>query len=394
MRDNQERLLSLDVLRGMDMFLLTVIGPLVWVVNEIHALPNPLLYQFTHPWEGFALWDMIMPCFLFMCGAAIPLSLERRLVDGRPGPGFWFHVFKRVAMLWVLGLLVQGQLLSWDLMNIRPYNNTLQTIAAGYLITAVVILIPSMKLRIAVAIAFFVLYGALVHFLGDYTMTGNFAEICEQKTLAALLPEGHKALHELGPLGYLEQLPDGSWINRLGETGEIHYTWILTTLMFGFMTLFGYFSQKILQGTCAASIRALRLFALGVFALAIGWLLALCGVKVVKHIFTVSFTAQAMGWCAIALAVLYWIVDGLGFYHGLSPFVLFGRASLLAYVLGEFFWPCLTYVGEFLSVGVAERWKGLVAWGIAEVMLVGALWLRNKWRMMKLHYEDADAEIC
>ena len=112
----KDRQLSLDVLRGMDMFLLTVIGSLVWVANEVHALPNAFLYQFTHPWEGFALWDIIMPCFLFMCGAAIPLSLERRLVDGRPGSGFWLHVFKRVTMLWVLGLLVQGQLLSFDLM--------------------------------------------------------------------------------------------------------------------------------------------------------------------------------------------------------------------------------------------------------------------------------------
>ena len=35
--------------------------------------------QFRHPWGGFALWDIIMPLFIFMCGAAIPFALTRRL---------------------------------------------------------------------------------------------------------------------------------------------------------------------------------------------------------------------------------------------------------------------------------------------------------------------------
>ena len=28
----------------------------------------------------------------FMCGAAVPFALGRRLVEGRPGPGYWRHV--------------------------------------------------------------------------------------------------------------------------------------------------------------------------------------------------------------------------------------------------------------------------------------------------------------
>ena len=61
---NEERLYSLDLLRGLDMVFLTVVGPLVWAVHAGWGLPDGFLYQFTHPWEGFAAWDIIMPLFI------------------------------------------------------------------------------------------------------------------------------------------------------------------------------------------------------------------------------------------------------------------------------------------------------------------------------------------
>ena len=104
------------------MVFLTVVGPLVWAIDSGWGLPQGFLYQFTHPWEGFTPWDIIMPLFLFVCGAAVPLSLERRLAlnDGRPNAAYWRHVLGRVAMLWVLGMLVQGHLTSLDALEIRP----------------------------------------------------------------------------------------------------------------------------------------------------------------------------------------------------------------------------------------------------------------------------------
>ena len=43
------------------MFLLTVIGPFVWALDKSFGLPKDLLFQFTHPYGGFTLWDIIMP---------------------------------------------------------------------------------------------------------------------------------------------------------------------------------------------------------------------------------------------------------------------------------------------------------------------------------------------
>ena len=368
------RLVSLDLLRGIDMVFLTVVGPLVWAVDAGWGLPQGFLCQFTHPWEGFTAWDIIMPLFLFMCGAAIPLSLERRLArnDGRPNAAYWRHVFGRVVLLWVLGMVVQGHLLDFSLLEVRPYNNTLQTIAAGYLAMAALVCLP-MKWRIAVPAACFAFYGLVVHFCGDYTMTGNAAEKVEQAVLSALLPAGSRAIHELGELGYLGQLDD---------IGEIHYTWILTTPMFVFMTACGYFSTKILQGSVAAMRRFWRLAAFGAALLALGWLLALCGVRMVKHIFAVSFTAQAMGWSALLLATAYLVVDIWRVRRGTGLFVLFGRTSLVAYMIGEFFWPCFMFSGNYLTKGlvhlVGAPAQGVAACLAAIALLVGCLVLRRR----------------
>ena len=371
-----ERLYSLDLLRGLDMVFLTVVGPMVWSVDSCWGLPQGILRQFTHPWEGFTAWDMIMPLFLFMSGAAIPLSLERRLANSgnRPDKAYWRHVFGRVVLLWILGMVVQGHLLDFDLMELRPYNNTLQTIAIGYLAMSTLVCL-GIKWRIAVPVAGFVLYGLLMHFFGDYTMTGNVAERVEQSVLSAILPAGSKAICEMGELGYL---------GRLHEIGEIHYTWILTTPMFVFMVACGYFATKMLRRAVAPMRAFWQLVSFGVALLAIGWILSLCGVKMVKHIFTVSFTAQAMGWSVLLLAMAYLIADIWRLRRGTAILVLFGRASLVAYMIGEFFWPCFMFTGNHLTKGLAHlvgaSAQGIVACLVAIAMLIACLAIRRRFR--------------
>ncbi|MBQ3746979.1 MAG: DUF5009 domain-containing protein, partial [Kiritimatiellae bacterium] len=63
-KKSSDRLSSLDLLRGLDMVFLTIVGPLVWAIDSGWGLPQGFLYQFTHPWEGFTAWDIIMPLFL------------------------------------------------------------------------------------------------------------------------------------------------------------------------------------------------------------------------------------------------------------------------------------------------------------------------------------------
>ena len=132
---------------------------------------------------------------------------------------------------------------------------------------------------------------------------------------------------------------------------EVHYTWYLTSLMCAFMAFAGYYATKILLSAAEPWTKARRLFAYGAILLALGWILAFCGVRMVKHIYTVSFTAQAMGWSALFLAVLYVLTDIWKVRRGFGVAILFGQFALTAYLMEEFFKPVTVKFAEMLTPG-------------------------------------------
>ena len=323
----KERLFSLDLLRGLDMMLLVVIGPLVKAANKAWGLSPSVMGQFKHGWECFTLWDIIMPLFIFMCGAAIPFALGRRIENGKAGKSFWTHVLFRVAMLWALGMLIQGNLLSLDWHKMSPYSNTLQSIAAGYFVTACVMLIRSKAVRIAVPAVLALVYSLMLAFGGDYTEFGNFAFKVDNAILSAILPA------------------DNPFVTK-----PSHYTWFATSLMFAAMTLAGYHATEILRGEGEKRSKAVKLFAYGAGLELFGWAVS-PWIPVIKPIFTLSFTAQAMGWCVISLAVLYVLSDILMLRKGLGIVILFGECALTAYLVGGFFRPVLMKLAEIITQG-------------------------------------------
>ncbi|HEY0714730.1 MAG TPA: DUF5009 domain-containing protein, partial [Polyangia bacterium] len=73
------RLLSLDALRGFDMFWIVGAGSLVGALRAISntGVVKFLADQLEHkPWEGFAFFDLIFPLFVFIMGVSIVLSLD------------------------------------------------------------------------------------------------------------------------------------------------------------------------------------------------------------------------------------------------------------------------------------------------------------------------------
>ena len=326
--EHNKRLLSLDLLRGLDMILLTVVGPLFWAVNKVWTMPEAVQLQFKHAWGGFTLWDIIMPLFIFACGTAVPYALSKRLDDDGWATGaFWKHVLGRFALLWFCGMLVQGRLATLDPLQISPYNNTLQTIAAGYLIAALVMLIPVRALRAVFPFALAGTYGVMMHLLGDYTPDGNLAQVVEQKMLGFILPAGSSAFKTHG------------------------YTWFLTTLMFGFMTLCGAQCAEILRGKGTNGRKATVLLLIGGSLLGAGFALEFA-VPCIKHIYTVSFSCQAMGWCVLALDLLYVLTDILPCRRGWWFVTLYGQCALTAYMATHFFRPSLEACTKTITQGV------------------------------------------
>ena len=325
----KNRLYSLDILRGADIFFLTVLSAIFYAIDKVWALPEGFMAQLDHPaWTGFSVLDMVMPLFIFMCGAALPLALPKRLdADGHAGWPYWRHVLARVAMLWVFGMIAQGELLSFDLRRISFFNNTLQTIACGYVAVAFVVLIRRKWIQVLIPLLLAALYTVFLHTCGDLTPRGNAAVVYEVKFLSLFYP-------------------DATW-HPVKQIADWHYTWWTTIPMFAFMGLAGYHATTILQTAWKPWRRAGVMAGVGLALLGVGFVLLACGDPCIKHIFTASFTFLAMGVSFLLYALSYVLFDILGWRRGTGLVNLFGRHSLWAYMfrdtcLGAPFWTAAT----------------------------------------------------
>src|SRR6266478_1510472 len=126
------RLMSLDALRGFDMF---------WIVGGeeiVHALykawpHGPLRVldkQMDHkPWTGVAFYDLIFPLFVFIVGASLVFSVSRMIErDGKAAA--LKRIFVRSLLLYFLGLFFYDGLAK-GIEHIR-WMGVLQRIALAY----------------------------------------------------------------------------------------------------------------------------------------------------------------------------------------------------------------------------------------------------------------------
>jgi predicted acyltransferase len=326
-----DRIAALDALRGFDMFwiiggrelLLAAVG-LFW-----SETPARLEYQLEHvPWEGFTAWDLIMPLFLFVVGAAMPFSFSRRMEQGRSKSALLVQVVRRSVILFVLGMVVQGHLLDFDLAKLHLYCNTLQAIAAGYLVAGIVILNVGLVGQIAITALLLVAYWLLLRFVPF---------------------EGHPA-GTLEPNANLALAVDSFILGRFRDGTT--YTWILSSLTFAATVMLGVFSGHVLRAKIDAWKRLLLLTVLGIACLAAGWSWAEWGgLPIIKHIWTSSMTLWAAGWSYLLLALFYLLIDMLGWRRWSFPFIVIGMNAITIYV-GRFFIP-FKGISETLVGGLA-----------------------------------------
>jgi predicted acyltransferase len=208
--------------------------------------------------------------------------------------------------------------------------------------------------------ALFAVYAAVVHFCGDYTPEGNITALVEGKVFGAILPAG------------------SIWL-KIG-----YYTWILPSMLFAAMTMCGLHSTEILRSGTDPRSRAVRLFGFGAAMLAAG-LLAGVYVPVIKPIYTVSFTLQAMGWCVLSLDALYVLTDICGFRRFMSLPVLFGRHCLFAYMAMHVpFKQGFDAMANAVTAGAATHFgKGVQAFAAQIVVCASLVVALKVWAALK-----------
>ncbi|MDX1286135.1 MAG: DUF5009 domain-containing protein [Draconibacterium sp.] len=135
----QKRLQSLDVLRGFDMFWITGGGFLAVAISQITGV-EWLDTQMQHvEWEGFRFEDLIFPLFMFIAGVAIPFSVKSKIEKNVPKRRLFWKVFKRMIILFILGLLYNGAFRE-GFAEPRRFASVLGQIGIAYFLAALIVI--------------------------------------------------------------------------------------------------------------------------------------------------------------------------------------------------------------------------------------------------------------
>lgn len=301
-----QRLASLDILRGFDLFLLVFFQPVLVSLGRRLDTPwvDAILYHFEHAeWLGLRCWDLVMPLFLFMAGASMPFSLAKYkdLPDKR---AVHRKVIRRFLILFVLGMVVQGNLLGLDPNRLYLYVNTLQSIAAGYLISALLLLHTRVKTQLIATAALLMIYWIPMTFAGDFTPTGNFAYKVDQLLMGRFC-------------------------------GDPTYTWIWSSLTFCVTVMLGTFAGRLMKNGQDRRLEVTKqLLAVGVALAVAGWLWSF-QMPIMKHVWSCSMTLVAGGYSFLLMGVFYYWIDVKGHTRGLAWLKIYGMNSIVAYMLGE-----------------------------------------------------------
>ena len=366
---SSKRLESLDALRGFDLFFLVALGPLMHSLARTANVEwlNESMWVFSHvSWEGFSPWDLIMPLFLFMSDISMPFSLSRykSISDKRP---LLRRLAKRILLLWIFGMMCQGNLLALDPNTIYLYSNTLQAIATGYLITALLFLFTSRRTQIITAVVLLLVYCTAMQFItvdgyggGNYTPQGNLAEWIDNTVLRRFRDTA--------------QVID----RKVVIADWYHYTWILSSLNFGVTVLTGLFAGYIAKDKIEEKKKLKLYFGTGITMVIAGWLWNF-QMPVIKTIWTSSMVLVSSGYCFLLMGLFYYWIDYKGHRSGITWLKVYGMNSIVAYMLANVVnFRC---IGESLFYGL-EQYMGsyysflMTLWNIGAVYVI--IWFMYK----------------
>jgi len=304
-----QRLMSLDVIRGLDMF--WIIGGEAIVKGLAKVFPGKVaetcVLQLEHvPWEGLHFYDVIWPLFMFIVGVAMRLSLNKRRSMGVGNQTLYVHAFKRAAILFFLGMAAQGNLLAFDLSMLHPCYSVLHGIAAGYLIATIVMVSLRPLWQAIVSAGFLISYWALLMLIP----VPGFGR-------GILTPEGNAA----------------AYIDRL-VLGRFHYglnTWFLSYLGFTSSVLLGALAGELLLCRRSAWKKITGLFLAGTGLLLLGLIWSLW-FPIIKLMWTSSYVLVTAGISFLLMGLFYTIVDVLQWRKWAFGFAVIGMNSLAVYM--------------------------------------------------------------
>jgi len=295
MQNQETRLLSLDVFRGMTIAAMLLVNN----AGDWGHVCAPLQHS---EWHGCTATDLIFPFFLFIMGVAMSFSIARKRDSGGDPRILLYSTVRRSAILCGLGLILS--FLSYKGFG-EPYHvfGVLQRIGLCYLFASLIMLwtgVRGQAISAAAILAGYYLIMKLVPFPGGFAGTllpgSNLAEYIDKRCLGYFDPEG--ILTTLPAIGsVLTGILAGHWLRDSRREGN----------------------EKA-AGLCSAGTVLFIAAALWKYSFPFN-----------KQLWTSSYVLHATSLALFSLAACYWILDVKQIRRWAKPFSVFGTNPIAAY---------------------------------------------------------------
>jgi len=310
------RLVSLDVLRGFDMF---------WIIGAdeiVHGMAKMTKTSFWenfsaqlhHPqWNGFTMYDLIFPLFIFLAGVSTPFSIGKALEEGTSKEKLLYRVFQRGFLLILLGIVYNNGLTLKPLEEIR-FSSVLGRIGITYFFANIIYLYVKPRWFLYWFAGLLLSYYFLLKFFsapgfesGDLTMEGNFASYIDR-----LLLPGKLSLKIHDTVGFFNNIP------AIGNS--------LAGIMVGIF---------IKRNEFSGIKKTLYLAGLGLLSLLLAQLWNL-DFPINKNLWSSSFVLQTVGLSLLLFSLFYYTIDVLGYQKWSVFFRVIGVNAILLYMSVKF----------------------------------------------------------
>lgn len=306
-----QRLMSLDALRGFDMFWIIGGVPVIKAMAELTAW-SWLVWlsgQMYHTkWHGFTFYDLIFPLFLFLAGVSMPFSFSKRLDRGDGKLQLYRYVIVRGITLVFLGMIYNG-LLEFDWANMR-YASVLGRIGLACMFAALIVVNSKWPGQLMWAIGLLIGYWAALKFIpvpgygaGDLDPGHTLTDYVDRMLLPGQLIHGDR-----DPEGLLSTIPAISTALAGAITGQ---------------------SLKTDRWNGYVKSIAMVLAGLSCIGLAQMWNGEF---PINKNLWSSSFALLCAGWSLLLLSVFYLVVDVWRLRAGALVLVVIGSNSIFIYM--------------------------------------------------------------
>ena len=335
-----KRLLSLDTLRGFDMFWIMGGDEIFYALAKTTGSAWAILLadQFNHPdWNGFRAYDLIFPLFVFMAGVSTPFSIGGKLEKGADKSQIARKIITRGLILVLLGVIYNNGLFVKAFQDTR-FPSVLGRIGLAGMFAQLIYVYAKPRTQYIWFVGILLGYWAAMMLIpvpgcgaGVLTMECNLASYIDRQLVPGHL---YKTIHD--PEGLFSTIPAicnallgifaGVFLRTHGKTGN----------------------QK-----------ALQLLGVGVGFVLLGWLWNFV-FPINKNLWTSSFMLVTGGLSLTLLSIFYWIIDVKDIKGWTFFFTIIGMNSILIYL-----------AVKFIDFGYAARFffGGLLKLSASEVVL-------------------------